>query len=95
MNDRYFSLLKDQAAGIPNATVRTTFDRLIELHRDIDSITAKVRADTDLSAQGRTKKARDELKTNAWKMMRSRRGSMSGSTRSAPRSNCRPSTAPT
>ena len=36
MNDRYYSLLKDQAAAIPNATVRTTFDRLIELHRDID-----------------------------------------------------------
>ncbi|WP_441268291.1 hypothetical protein AB7G19_26190 [Bradyrhizobium sp. 215_C5_N1_1] len=72
MNDRYFSLLKDQAAGIPNATVRTTFDRLIELHRDIMATTAAVRGDTDLSTQGRTKKARDEMKKNAWKMIRAK-----------------------
>lgn len=72
MNDRYYSLLKDQAAGIPNATVHSAFDRLIELHRDIDSITADVRGDKDLSAQGRTKKARDEMKKNAWKMIRAK-----------------------
>lgn len=72
MNERYYSLLKDQAAVIPNATVRTTFDRLIELHRDIDLITVSVRGDTDLSAQGRTKKARDEMKKNAWKMIRAK-----------------------
>ncbi|MDA9504789.1 hypothetical protein XI09_08640 [Bradyrhizobium sp. CCBAU 11386] len=72
MNERYFSLLKEQAAGIPNATVRTAFDRLIELHRDIMATTAKVRGNTDLSAQGKTKESRDEAKKNAWKVIRAK-----------------------
>ncbi|MGY3396484.1 hypothetical protein [Bradyrhizobium sp. 1200_D9_N1_1] len=72
MNEPYFSILKDQAAGIPNVTVRTAFDRLIELHRDLMATTAKVRGNTDLSAQGRTKKARDEAKTISWKVIRAK-----------------------
>jgi hypothetical protein len=79
MNERYFSILKDQAAAIPNETVRTTFDRLIELHRDIMATTAKAHGDTDLSAQGRTKKARDEMKKTAWKMIRAKALGMSRS----------------
>lgn len=72
MNDRYFSLLKDQAASIPSAAVRTTFDRLIELHRDIMATTANIRGNTELSAQGRTNKAREEVKKSAWKMIRAK-----------------------
>ncbi|WP_354234420.1 hypothetical protein [Bradyrhizobium sp. I1.8.5] len=34
--------------------------------------TAAVRGDKDLSAQGTTKKARDEMKKNAWKMLRAK-----------------------
>lgn len=41
MNDRYFSLLRDQAASIPNVAVRAAFDRLIELHGDIMATTAR------------------------------------------------------
>ncbi|SCB37609.1 hypothetical protein GA0061098_1007151 [Bradyrhizobium shewense] len=72
MNEPYFKLLKDQAAGIPNATVRITFDRLIELHRELMATAAKIRGDNDLTAQGRINKGRDEGKKIAWKVIRAK-----------------------
>ena len=67
---RYFDFLESQAASISDVAVRGAITRVVKLHRDILETTAKVRSNSDLSAQGRTKEARAVLGKQAWELIR-------------------------
>lgn len=66
----YEDYMEGQIAGVSDVAVRGALTRVLKLHRDILATAAHVRGNADLSAQGRTKAARDELKQKAWELIR-------------------------
>lgn len=65
MNDRYFDFLEGQSAKISDVAVRGAINRVVKLHREILATTTSVRANIDLSGQGKTKEARAFLSKQA------------------------------
>lgn len=70
MNERYFATIETQAAIVSDVAVRGALSRLLKLHRDVLATTASIRGNANLSAQGKTKEARDELKRKAHELIR-------------------------
>ncbi|MCK1302947.1 hypothetical protein IVB33_29040 [Bradyrhizobium sp. 24] len=70
MNERYFATIETQAASVSDVAVRGSLSRLSKLHRDILATSTRVRGNADLSAQGKTKEGRDELKKKAHELIR-------------------------
>ncbi|MCK1601063.1 hypothetical protein IVB02_06410 [Bradyrhizobium sp. 166] len=70
MNERYFATIETQAASVSDVAVRGALSRLSKLHRDVLATTASIRSNANLSAQGKTKEARDELKKKAHELIR-------------------------
>ncbi|MGY3358811.1 hypothetical protein ACVWZK_005474 [Bradyrhizobium sp. GM0.4] len=70
MNERYFATIETQAAGVSDVAVRGALSRLSKLHRDILATMTSVRGNANLSAQGKAKEARDELKKKAHELIR-------------------------
>lgn len=70
MNERYFATIETQAASVSDVAVRGALSRLSKLHRDVLATTASIRGNANLSAQGKTKEARGELKKKAHELIR-------------------------
>lgn len=70
MHPRYFDFLEGQIASVSDIAVRGAMTRVAKLHREILETTTNVRANRDLSAQGRTKEARAFLGKRAADLIR-------------------------
>ncbi|GLR91313.1 hypothetical protein [Bradyrhizobium iriomotense] len=70
MHDRYFIFIESQTASVKDVAVRGALTKVSTLHRDILATTTNVRANADLSAQGKTKESRSFLTKRAHELIR-------------------------